>query len=171
MAVGELRLGENLLLADETTRCIGSLTRRENRETVYNIAVDGEHVFYVGDGGVLVHNTWNTVVIRQNIPWRVGPAARALGARTISVRIALTWTAGENSSWIGRVISNVTNKRGPICRILDIGDQAGEVTISGRGFYANEVRILREHGWVQLPTNLTVTINGVVTPVFEWIRP
>ncbi|MCX7399482.1 MAG: hypothetical protein NT138_17590 [Planctomycetales bacterium] len=30
---------------------------RPNRETVYNIEVDGEHVFYVGEDGVLVHNT------------------------------------------------------------------------------------------------------------------
>ena len=53
---GELRIGEALLLADDTPRKIFSLTRRETRETVYNIEVDGEHVFYVGEDGVLVHN-------------------------------------------------------------------------------------------------------------------
>jgi hypothetical protein len=56
VAAGDLRVGENMLLADDTTRRVESLTPRENRETVYNIEVDGEHVFYVGDDGVLVHN-------------------------------------------------------------------------------------------------------------------
>jgi hypothetical protein len=56
VTAGGLRVGENLLLADDTTRRVESLTRRENRETVYNIEVDGEHVFYVGNDGVLVHN-------------------------------------------------------------------------------------------------------------------
>jgi Holliday junction resolvase-like predicted endonuclease len=57
IAAGDLRVGENLRLADDTTRKVESLTRRETRETVYNIEVDGEHVFYVGEDGVLVHNT------------------------------------------------------------------------------------------------------------------
>ena len=57
VAAGELRVGENLLLADDTTRRVESITLRPNRETVYNIEVDGEHVFYVGEDGVLVHNT------------------------------------------------------------------------------------------------------------------
>jgi hypothetical protein len=56
VAAGDLRVGENLQLADDTTRKLESLTRRETRETVYNIEVDGEHVFYVGEDGVLVHN-------------------------------------------------------------------------------------------------------------------
>ena len=57
IAAGDLRVGENLRLADDTTRKVESLTRRETRETVYNIEVDGEHVFYVGNDGVLVHNS------------------------------------------------------------------------------------------------------------------
>ncbi len=57
VAAGDLRIGENLLLADDTTRRVESITLRPIRETVYNIEVDGEHVFYVGEDGVLVHNT------------------------------------------------------------------------------------------------------------------
>jgi len=57
VAAGDLRVGENLLLADDTTRRVESITLRPNRETVYNIEVEGEHVFYVGEDGVLVHNT------------------------------------------------------------------------------------------------------------------
>jgi hypothetical protein len=57
VAAGELRVGENLLLADDTSRRTESITLRPTRDTVYNIEVDGEHVFYVGGDGVLVHNT------------------------------------------------------------------------------------------------------------------
>ena len=60
VAAGELRVGENLLLADDTTRRVESITLRPTRETVYNIEVDGEHVFYVGEDGVLVHNSCHT---------------------------------------------------------------------------------------------------------------
>ena len=63
LPAGELRIGESLLLADDTTRQLLSSTLRPTRETVYNIEVDGEHVFFVGNDGVLVHNTcrnsWN----------------------------------------------------------------------------------------------------------------
>jgi hypothetical protein len=56
VAAGDLRVGENLLLADDTIRPVESVARRATRETVYNIEVDEEHVFYVGEDGVLVHN-------------------------------------------------------------------------------------------------------------------
>ncbi len=57
VAAGDLQVGENLLLADDTTRQLFSSTLRPTRENVYNIEIDGEHVFYVGNDGVLVHNT------------------------------------------------------------------------------------------------------------------
>jgi hypothetical protein len=57
VAARDLRVGENLLLADDTARRVESITLRPTRETVYNIEVDGEHVFYVSEDGVLVHNT------------------------------------------------------------------------------------------------------------------
>lgn len=56
MATGDLRVGENLLLADDTTRQLLSSTLRPTRETVYNIEVDGEHVFCIDNDGVLGHN-------------------------------------------------------------------------------------------------------------------
>lgn len=68
VTAGDLRVGENLLLADDTTRRLESLSRRENRETVYNIEVDGKHVFYVGNDGVLVHNSCDT---RANHVYRI----------------------------------------------------------------------------------------------------
>jgi hypothetical protein len=52
----DLQPGERLQLADGTTRAVQTLTKRRGRTTVYNIEVDAEHVFYVGQDGVLVHN-------------------------------------------------------------------------------------------------------------------
>ena len=54
--------GEHLRLADGRTT---TLTRAEpisEQLPVYNLEVDGEHVYYVGTSGVLVHNTCPTQV-------------------------------------------------------------------------------------------------------------
>jgi hypothetical protein len=53
---GHLRIGEMLLTAaDGETRVI-ALAARSAKEPVYNLEVDGEHVYYVSSSGVLVHN-------------------------------------------------------------------------------------------------------------------
>ena len=75
VAAGDLRVGENLLLADDTTRRVESITLRPIRETVYNIEVDGEHVFYVGEDGVLVHNSCGDVLLGQTMDRVIGVAA------------------------------------------------------------------------------------------------
>jgi ribosomal protein L31 len=77
IAAGELRVGENLILADETTRRVESITLRSTRETVYNIEVDGEHVFYVGEDGVLVHNTCPNPWGRRGCPAHVAKILQA----------------------------------------------------------------------------------------------
>ena len=97
VAAGDLRVGENLRLADDTTRRLESLTRRETRETVYNIEVDGEHVFYVGNDGVLVHNN----CVRTATGWRIlgqGPKGKQ---RWLAVRPpGRGWTqAAREAGW------------------------------------------------------------------------
>ena len=97
VAAGALRVGENLRLADDTTRRLESLTRRETRETVYNIEVDGEHVFYVGNDGVLVHNN----CVRTATGWRIlgqGPKGKQ---RWLAVRPpGRGWTqAAREAGW------------------------------------------------------------------------
>jgi hypothetical protein len=56
VAAGELDLGEQLLLTDGKRSAVTSVVRRSTKEPVYNIEVDGEHVYYVSNAGVLVHN-------------------------------------------------------------------------------------------------------------------
>jgi hypothetical protein len=55
---GTLKPGETLRLYDGSTAAIKSIKARENPEAVYNIEVDGEHVYLVGERGILVHNLY-----------------------------------------------------------------------------------------------------------------
>jgi hypothetical protein len=53
---GELQPGERLKTADGQINSVVSVVKRSGAEPVYNLEVDTEHVYYVGDAGVLVHN-------------------------------------------------------------------------------------------------------------------
>ncbi len=52
----ELKEGERLRTADKQIAPVKSLTRRIGTAPVYNLEIDIEHVYYVGQAGVLVHN-------------------------------------------------------------------------------------------------------------------
>jgi hypothetical protein len=54
---GELRVGERLLDADGSTPEVESFVLRPEPEPVYNLEVEGDHCFRVGQLGLLVHNT------------------------------------------------------------------------------------------------------------------
>ena len=54
--VGEMRVGEGLAATNGSTPCVLSLKQREQPEEVFNIEVDGDHVYRVGEQGLLVHN-------------------------------------------------------------------------------------------------------------------
>jgi Pretoxin HINT domain len=53
---GELRIGERLAARDGSTPKVLSFTQRPEPEPVFNIEVDGDHVYRVGEQGLLVHN-------------------------------------------------------------------------------------------------------------------
>jgi hypothetical protein len=53
---GELRRGERLLAADGSTPQVESFTLRPDPEPVYNLEVEGDHCYRVGQQGLLVHN-------------------------------------------------------------------------------------------------------------------
>lgn len=56
---GDLREGELLLCADGTTTQLRASNRRVATEVqVFNLEVDVDHVYYIGDTGVLVHNAY-----------------------------------------------------------------------------------------------------------------
>ncbi len=54
--VQELRQGERLLASDGSTPVVEMITLREQGEPVYNIEVEGDHCYRVGQQGLLVHN-------------------------------------------------------------------------------------------------------------------
>jgi RHS repeat-associated protein len=56
VAACELRIGERLLASDGSTPCVESFTLRPEPEPVYNIEVEGDHCYRVGQHGLLVHN-------------------------------------------------------------------------------------------------------------------
>jgi hypothetical protein len=57
VAAGELKAGEQLRTADGGLTSVVSVAPRSGAERVYNLEVDGEHVYYVSADGVLVHNS------------------------------------------------------------------------------------------------------------------
>ena len=53
---GSLNPGEHLRLADGRTTTLQRTEPIAEQLPVYNLEVDGEHVYFVGESGVLVHN-------------------------------------------------------------------------------------------------------------------
>ena len=52
----ELKLSENLLTASGELSVVKAVTPNENNNTVYNLEVNTEHVYFVTQTGILVHN-------------------------------------------------------------------------------------------------------------------
>jgi hypothetical protein len=56
VGAGELRLGERLLARNGSTPRVVSLVLRPEPEPVFNLEVEGDHCYRVGEQGLLVHN-------------------------------------------------------------------------------------------------------------------
>lgn len=56
---GELKVGENLSTVSNGFLQVAAISPRGAPEPVYNLEVDIQHVYYVSDLGVLVHNSCN----------------------------------------------------------------------------------------------------------------
>ena len=55
---GEMELGEQVVALEGQLWRLTSITSRAGPESVYNLEVAGEHVYYVGGDGLLVHNVY-----------------------------------------------------------------------------------------------------------------
>ena len=64
--IGQMSIGEQVLSYHGLPRRIESMLARPGPQIVYNIEVYGEHVYYVGDQGVLVHNAYLTKAIKHS---------------------------------------------------------------------------------------------------------
>jgi autotransporter-associated beta strand protein len=58
VAAGELRVGECLRTASGQAVSVESVALKAGEHRVYNLEVEQEHQFYVGEAGVLVHNAY-----------------------------------------------------------------------------------------------------------------
>ena len=88
---GEMRLGEEVIGIDGQFFRLTSIVPRAGPENVYNFEVAIDHVYYVGEGGVLVHNACG-----KNVYTVVDKAGRPvyIGRGTVDrVRTALKRTA------------------------------------------------------------------------------
>jgi hypothetical protein len=59
VAAGDLRVGEGLRQADASTTRVLGIDSSSQRARVYNLEVEGEHVYCVSESAVLVHNAYN----------------------------------------------------------------------------------------------------------------
>ncbi len=71
IVAGQLKIGESLEQADGTVTQITRITpTRGPPVMVYNLEIDGEHVFRVGEDGVLVHNSCPELPDEPQLPIR-----------------------------------------------------------------------------------------------------
>ncbi len=92
----ELQPGETLRTASGKFTQIISITPRTNAETVYNLEVNREHVYYVGESGLLVHNSYqmhHTIprAIQKNLPARIRRHIDIRGRRGLPNRIPVEY--------------------------------------------------------------------------------
>ena len=97
VAAGDLRPGESLRTADGSQQTVRSITSRGDEHTVYNLEVNREHVYYVGDSGILVHNSklsqarnllsrlWKDEVGSIDVPRTVGANAANRGGSRLNI--------------------------------------------------------------------------------------
>jgi hypothetical protein len=159
----DLQPGERLQLADGTTRAVQTLTKRPGRTTVYNLEVDGEHVYYVGQSGVLVHNTCRSILLGQTMD-RVNAVARANGFRTLK---EVGWSWKRNRDFLYYAAQNTRNGR---ARIYDIGFDPEKGYHGPKTITTKEMKLLvrqgfqrRFVGWIENP------YDGQMVRLFEWV--
>lgn len=118
IAAGELRCGELLLtLSKASTVRVVEVTPRPRDEMVYNLRVNGQHVYHVGSLGVLVHN---------ECPWaRLKKWAQAEGG----------YLDPYTNNWIPYNGKLVPDHILPKKDIIDMG--IGDLTAAQRSFLLN----------------------------------
>jgi hypothetical protein len=70
VAAGELRVGECLGTASGRAVTVESIGLKAGEHRVYNLQVEQEHQFFVGESGVLVHNAYDQADLEAYIEQR-----------------------------------------------------------------------------------------------------
>ncbi len=135
VTAGELRLSERLRTAnDEITRLI-SVSPRPGRHDVYNIQVDGEHVYYVGNTGVLVHNV---------CAGKHHFVSRALGSKTPYGHSSLTYLNKRDHTRVHNALNKFLRsqkKTLPDGRVVDMMPRRGNKGLDIRSNFTKQERM------------------------------
>jgi hypothetical protein len=126
--LSELQRGERLSTWNGSTPMVESLTLREDPEPVYNIEVEGDHCYRVGQQGLLVHNA-SEPCAKAKIT-TVGPAGAAFSFQTSF----LEWPDGVERNY------NVTHQAVALVQLQDDGNDASKAI---KDLYKMPVRFIR----------------------------
>jgi hypothetical protein len=123
---GSLKPGEHLRLADGRTTTLERTEPIAEQLPVYNLEVDGEHVYFVGESGVLVHNAcpWDEWKIGEHALQSKRPWAKIFGDRKPTLEEIKPYVTEvlEQSQW--RTIGPI---RGPGGKIIGTKIQANAI--------------------------------------------
>lgn len=113
----KLRVGEKVRTRLEEVAAITNIKPRPPTEWVYNLEVQGEHVYEVGEGGILVHNT--CAGLHHYVPMFMGSMVKRGSLFGVNI---LTWF--EQIGHIGihralnRHLASLGMARGNMSRVL-----------------------------------------------------
>ncbi|WP_229686412.1 polymorphic toxin-type HINT domain-containing protein [Longimycelium tulufanense] len=92
---GELKVGDRLQSRDGAQPVISSLSTRDERTSVYNFEVEGDHNYYVSDFELLVHNCDAIIVALRKAVDSVKPLGEAYRGTIIPKTFELTTKNGK----------------------------------------------------------------------------
>ena len=118
---GQLNQGERVLLYNGDTARITQKLPRPGPETVYNLEIWGEHVYCVGEGGVLVHNQCSVGL----------PPLRQAYVNEVNniVNVAeIAKKEGKNSEQIARIVHQLRREIGQKYKSLTPPEELVKIT-------------------------------------------
>jgi len=157
----ELKPGEHLSALGPDAY-VESLALDPTPKPVYNLQVQGEHVYHVSPSGLLAHNARPCpIVLGETMADRVEPVARKLKAAVFNARSRNPARFMANQRrWI---LKQIRSGR----KIYDIGlDKAKKVRSP---YYAAEVAALRKAGFTRVFRRWVTGDNGRKFRLFEWV--
>lgn len=83
MPARELRAGEELRTQSGAAATVASLVRQPGSQPVFNLEVETEHVYFVGEAGVLVHNACPVQALVNKVNGNVKDVSATIFKRNI----------------------------------------------------------------------------------------
>jgi hypothetical protein len=127
--LAELGQGERLQGLDGLAIVL-SVTLSRVSQPVYNIEVHGEHVYQVGELGVVVHNAGSSIggVVSKILPELKAPVKGGLGYPGSMVNINSIYLGAKAEAGLGKIIGWGVGARGAIARTASITkDELGKM--------------------------------------------